>query len=336
MGGQMSDGGAAGPDGRPNRTATDRHLRRAAYTLPVAELSERAVVARVPALASQPSGSSREQPVAVPLDTSIGDCIRTIQREAPAICVVVTTRYNIGVLMSECTCRRLVGLDAAVDAYATVEAHDTSRTLVDRARRPRCSCRRAGGSCPGRGRRRTPGRRRAPIDILSSSRSPSRRPPEPPSPSPPAHGARARAHPAPVPVPAEPGRHPPELPDRPRPRAQPRPAVVRARGTYLVDAVSYGRVRGKPFLDHRDRRRGATAPRRAELTDDRDRQRDCPHKAHPQGLRRGPGSPLVPGLRRLLDPRPRCRRSCRELGVPRENIVFISGIGCSEPASRTT
>ena len=53
------------------------------------------------------------------------------------------------------------------------------------------------------------------------------------------------------------------------------------------------------------------------------------HPAHPQGLRVRPGGPLVPGLRRLLDPRPdpegdaglRLRRS--------ENIVFISGIGCS-------
>ena len=37
----------------------------------------------------------------------------------------------------------------------------------------------------------------------------------------------------------------------------------------------------------------------------------------------------MPGLRRLLDPRPDRRRRCPTSAYPKENIVFISGIGCS-------
>ena len=49
------------------------------------------------------------------------------------------------------------------------------------------------------------------------------------------------------PFPAEHARRPVALQDGPGPRDQPRPAGVPAARTYLVDAVSYNRVRGKPF-----------------------------------------------------------------------------------------
>jgi len=41
-----------------------------------------------------------------------------------------------------------------------------------------------------------------------------------------------------------------------------------------------------------------------------------------------PGSALVPGLRRLRDPQQRTEGDA-ELGIPREKVVFVSGIGCS-------
>ena len=49
---------------------------------------------------------------------------------------------------------------------------------------------------------------------------------------------------------------------------------------------------------------------------------------HPQGLDQRPGGPLVPGLRGLLDPRRLSRCSLPDLGVRREETVFVSGIGC--------
>ena len=43
----------------------------------------------------------------------------------------------------------------------------------------------------------------------------------------------------------------------------------------------------------------------------------------------GPGGPVVPGLRRLLDPRRRPVPDARARACERENTVFISGIGCA-------
>ena len=42
-----------------------------------------------------------------------------------------------------------------------------------------------------------------------------------------------------------------------------------------------------------------------------------------------PGGPLVPRLRRLLDPRRRADCSCPSSACGRENTVFVSGIGCA-------
>jgi CBS domain-containing protein len=73
--------------------------------------------------------------VAVPPDTSIGDCIRTIQRTGTGDSVFVTDEDGrlLGVLTERDMFGRLVGPDVAagVDVDATVEAHmNTSpRTL---------------------------------------------------------------------------------------------------------------------------------------------------------------------------------------------------------------
>ena len=47
-----------------------------------------------------------------------------------------------------------------------------------------------------------------------------------------------------------------------------------------------------------------------------------------QGFRHRPGGALVPGLRRLRHPA-QVQKVLPDLGIPRENIVFVSGIGCS-------
>ena len=92
--------------------------------------------------------------------------------------------------------------------------------------------------------------------------------------------------------------------------------LIRAR--YLIDAVGYDQVRGKPFRIAEIVDGGGTPPRGGPRHDRHRRHgrqrrprpaaaepRECRrHPAHPQGLRLGPGGPLVPGLRRLLDPRP--------------------------------
>lgn len=92
----------------------------------MADLTERAVVARVPALASQPlMVVGRRQPVAVPPGTSIGDCIRAIQRTGTGDSVFVTDDNGrlLGVLTERDVFGRLVGPDVAagVDVDATVE-----------------------------------------------------------------------------------------------------------------------------------------------------------------------------------------------------------------------
>ena len=87
--------------------------------------------------------------------------------------------------------------------------------------------RRPAGPRLGLDLRRDPDRGRAP------DRAGPERLPRPPAPS--------------QPVPDEHREGPPELPQGADPGSQPRPAVVLIRAQFLVDAVGYNRVRGKPF-----------------------------------------------------------------------------------------
>ena len=122
------------------------------------------------------------------------------------------------------------------------------------------------------------------------------------------------------PFPANIGTGPPQLPAGPRPGDQPGPAAD-ARPGRLPDRRR--RLRQGPWqaIPHRrDRRRSRSTPGGARVmtiesnghgrtppaqlqprAESRERARD---RADPQGLRVRPGGPLVPGLRRLLDPRP--------------------------------
>ena len=101
-------------------------------------------------------------------------------------------------------------------------------------------------------------------------------------------------------------------------RGEPGPAVDAAPGAVPRSTRSgYNKVRGKPFrIGEIDRARPKPHPRRPDVRDDRDRadpghpssRRRAPRTrrslhADPEGLRVRPGGPLVPRLRRLLDPR---------------------------------
>jgi CBS domain-containing protein len=92
----------------------------------MAQLSERAVAARVPALASQPlMVVGRRGPVTVLPGTSLAECLRAIQRTGTGDSVFVTGRDGtlVGVLTERDIFSRLVGKDvaAAVDLDAPVE-----------------------------------------------------------------------------------------------------------------------------------------------------------------------------------------------------------------------
>lgn len=107
-----------------------------AYTGPVAELTERAVVARVPTLVSAPlTVVGRRDPLTVPPGTSLAACLQVIQRTGTGDSVFVTNDggYLIGVLTERDVFARLVGPDvaAAVDLAAPVESFMTTdpRTL---------------------------------------------------------------------------------------------------------------------------------------------------------------------------------------------------------------
>ena len=100
------------------------------------ELTERAVAAHVPDLASQPlMVVSRRQPVTVPPGTSIADCLLAIQRTGTGDSVFVTDAADVlvGVLTERDIFGRLVGEDVAsgVDLGAPVDAYMTTdpRTL---------------------------------------------------------------------------------------------------------------------------------------------------------------------------------------------------------------
>ena len=94
----------------------------------MAELSERAVAARVPTLASQPlMVVGRRGPVTVSPGTSLAECIRAIQRTGTGDSVFVTERDGrlAGVLTERDIFGRLIGTDvaAAVDLDAPVERY---------------------------------------------------------------------------------------------------------------------------------------------------------------------------------------------------------------------
>ena len=123
------------------------------------------------------------------------------------------------------------------------------------------------------------------------------------------------------------------------------------RGRYLVDAVGYNQVNGMPHQGRRARR-GRDEPRRVHrpllragrhpaargrlMTADRStcRSRASPASRRPTSPRTARSTP--PTRRSAGAPAaattpcwPRCRASCPTLGLRRENIVFVSGIGCS-------
>jgi CBS domain-containing protein len=102
-----------------------------AYTELVADLTERAVAARVPTLASAPLRElGRREPVTVQPGTSIGACLRAIQRTGTGDSVFVTAPDGtlLGVLAERDVFARLVGPDvaAAVDVDAPVETMMTT------------------------------------------------------------------------------------------------------------------------------------------------------------------------------------------------------------------
>lgn len=104
----------------------------------MANLSERAVAARVPVLAAEPlTVVSRREPVAVAPGTTIGRCLSAIQRTGTGDSVFVTDEAGTlrGVLTERDVFGRLVGGDvaASVDLDAPVESLMTvePRTLRD-------------------------------------------------------------------------------------------------------------------------------------------------------------------------------------------------------------
>jgi CBS domain-containing protein len=93
----------------------------------VADLTERAVAARVPSLVSAPLREiARREPVLVPQGSTIGACLRAIQATGTGDSVFVTTSDGtlLGVLAERDVFGRLVGPDVAatVDLEASVES----------------------------------------------------------------------------------------------------------------------------------------------------------------------------------------------------------------------
>ncbi len=97
-----------------------------AYTWTVTDLTRRAVAARVPDLVSQPlMVVGRREPVTVLPGTTIGECLRSIQRTGTGDSVFVTDTegHLVGVLTERDVFGRLVGPDVAagVDVDASVD-----------------------------------------------------------------------------------------------------------------------------------------------------------------------------------------------------------------------
>ena len=125
--------GTCGQDASPSRTlASGARLGTGRTLRPVAELTERAVTARVPTLAEQKlSVLARREPVTVPPGTSLAECVRSIQRTGTGDSVFVTAPDDrlLGVLTERDIFARLVGED--VDLSRPVETLMTTepRTL---------------------------------------------------------------------------------------------------------------------------------------------------------------------------------------------------------------
>jgi CBS domain-containing protein len=97
----------------------------------VADINERAVLARVPSIALEPlMVVGRRLPVTTSPGTSIADCLRAIQRTGTGDSVFVTDDDGrlVGVLTERDVFGRLVGPDVApaVDLDATVESYMTT------------------------------------------------------------------------------------------------------------------------------------------------------------------------------------------------------------------
>jgi len=121
----------AGPRDTTRTAATTARSGGDAYTGTVAERNERAVEARVPNLVSQPlTVVGRRQPVSVPPGTTLGACLRAIQRTGTGDSVFVTDADGrlVGVLTERDIFGRLVGPDVAagVDIDAPVESFMTT------------------------------------------------------------------------------------------------------------------------------------------------------------------------------------------------------------------
>jgi CBS domain-containing protein len=101
----------------------------------VADLTERAVTARVPSIIEEKLGVlARREPVTVPPGTSLADCLRAIQRTGTGDSVFVTAPDErlLGVLTERDVFGRLVGEDVGgVDLQQPVDALMTTapRTL---------------------------------------------------------------------------------------------------------------------------------------------------------------------------------------------------------------
>jgi CBS domain-containing protein len=98
----------------------------------VADLTERAVAARVPALVARPlMVVGRREPVTVAPGTTVAACIRAIQERGTGDSVFVTDPEDrlLGVLTERDIFGRLVGPDVAagVDVDAPVERYMTTR-----------------------------------------------------------------------------------------------------------------------------------------------------------------------------------------------------------------
>ena len=121
------------------------------------------------------------------------------------------------------------------------------------------------------------------------------------------------------PFPANTEDGPAQLPPGAHPGGQPGPAAAAHPGTYLIDAsATTGSAASRSGSPRSSRRPSGCSRRHDRMTTETERQRrrrpgaatpSAPenaagHRAHAQGLRVRPGGPLVPGLRRLLDPRP--------------------------------
>ncbi len=110
----------------------------------MANLNERAVLARVPSLASEPlMVVGRRQPVAMPPGTTLGECLRAIQSTGTGDSVFITDPGGrlLGVLTERDVFGRLVGpdvasgvdLDAPVESFMTTNPHTLrlSQTVRD-------------------------------------------------------------------------------------------------------------------------------------------------------------------------------------------------------------